>query len=126
MHAILESLGQRYVKRRGLEHISWRVCDAGLAAAPDLTKKYTTLCRYLHYDMTWARFQALATLNFQLGGVGLVLAILCGVCQVLQRLTSWNSSKPTRNRQKLSSLVVSSRSNVAQMRRTGCDIEKHC
>ncbi len=28
MHAILESLGQRYVKRRGLEHISWRVCDA--------------------------------------------------------------------------------------------------
>ena len=48
MNAILESLGQRYVKRRGLEHISWRVGDAGLAAAPDLTQKYTKLCRHLH------------------------------------------------------------------------------
>ena len=33
MHAHFETLGQGYVKRRGLEHISWRVCDAGIAAA---------------------------------------------------------------------------------------------
>jgi hypothetical protein len=72
MHAFLESLGQGYVKRRGLEHISWRVCDAGLAAAPDLTKKYITLSRYLHDGTTWSRLQAIATLNAQLGGIGLM------------------------------------------------------
>lgn len=71
LHASLQQMDLGYVRRRGLEHLSWRVCDAGLAAAGELVREYKALANYLHDGITWTRLQAIATLPENLGGLGL-------------------------------------------------------
>ena len=72
LHAYLQGLDTGYVKRRGLEHLSWRVCDAGLAAAGDLVREYKALSNYLHDGISWTRLQAIATLPADRGGLGMM------------------------------------------------------
>ena len=72
MHSHFESLGQGYVRRRGLEHLSWRVCDAGLAEAAPLVEQYNAPCRYLHDGIAWTRLKSIATLPVDAGGLALM------------------------------------------------------
>ena len=62
VHSIFERYNASYVRRRGLEHVSWNVCGAGLAAIPELVRKYRALQSYLSERGTWKRLQDIATL----------------------------------------------------------------
>ena len=72
LHAILSGLGTASVRRRGLEHLSWRVCDAGLAAAKAVVDDYRALSTYLHDGVSWTRLQEVATLPIGQGGLALM------------------------------------------------------
>ena len=72
LHAFLQSLGTGCVRKRGLEHLSWRICDAGLAAAKILGEDHKSICNYLRDGITWTRLQAIATTPADQGGLGLM------------------------------------------------------
>ena len=72
LHAWLQGLGTASVRRRGLEHLSWRVCDAGLAAAKSMVDDYKVLCNYLHDGIIWTRLREVATLPVAQGGLALM------------------------------------------------------
>jgi hypothetical protein len=69
LHRFYELLDPLYVRRRGVEHISWRVVIAGLKALG--TKPIDLLASYLHDGVTWTRLQAIATQPRATGGLAL-------------------------------------------------------
>lgn len=72
LHAFLQPLGTGCVRKRGLEHLSWRICDAGLAAAKILGEDHKSICNYLRDGIAWTRLQAIATTTVAQGGLGLM------------------------------------------------------
>ena len=73
LHALLQGLGTASVRRRGLEHLSWRVCDAGLSAAKSVADDYKLLSNYFHEGITWTRLQEVAVLSIDRGGLGIMV-----------------------------------------------------
>lgn len=71
VHAHIEEHCPLYVRRRGLEHLSWNFCSAGLNASGDLCTGYRDLCTYLREGITWHRLQEIATSPGRLGGLQL-------------------------------------------------------
>ena len=74
IHQLFDELGMGYVRKRGLEHISWRVCDAGLNESGRVAEDVRALCRYLHDGITWTRLQSIATIDVANGGLALMTA----------------------------------------------------
>ena len=72
LHNAMEKENATYVRRRGLEHISWNGCMAGLSVIGDFTKSYRGIISYLHQGGTWKRLQDIATTPVEDGGVGLM------------------------------------------------------
>ena len=71
VHALIEEVCPLYVRRRGLEHLAWNYCSAGLSACSDLCHAYRDLSTYLHEGVTWSRLKQIATSPDRLGGLGL-------------------------------------------------------
>ena len=61
VHALLEDHSPMYVRRRGLEHLSWNFCSAGLAAADPIGRTLKHLVAYLREGVTWHRLKEIAT-----------------------------------------------------------------
>ena len=85
MHSHLEGLDVGYTRRRGLEHLSWRVCNAGLEEAGDLTKQSLALSAYLHEGIAWTRLMAIATQPLHQGGLALMGATSQAFADVFAR-----------------------------------------
>ena len=67
-HALIEDHNPLYVRRRGLEHLSWNFCSAGIAAAGQLCKDLKALGTYLSEGVTWQRLKEIATTSVERGG----------------------------------------------------------
>ena len=61
-----------YVRRRGLEHISWTKCKAGLSEAGQVAADLETICTHLHTGVTWRRLHSIATAPVAQGGLNLM------------------------------------------------------
>ena len=70
IHAILETTGQGYVRRRCFAHLPWRVADQGIAAIPHHAST-AAICTYLCDGVTWTRLRAIAVQAPSAGGVGM-------------------------------------------------------
>ena len=68
VHALIEDHNPLYVRRRGLEHLSWNFCSAGIAAAGQLCKDLKSLNTYLTEGVTWQRLKEIAVCSVERGG----------------------------------------------------------
>jgi len=68
VHAMIEDISPLYVRRRGLEHLSWNFCSAGLAASGEIYKQLRQLSSYLSEGITWNRLKEIATSPVANGG----------------------------------------------------------
>ena len=67
-HGLIEEYSPLYVRRRGLEHLSWNFCSAGLAASGDMCKHMRQLSAYLRDGVTWQRLKDIAVTTPAQGG----------------------------------------------------------
>ena len=70
VHALLESARPDYVRKRCLQHLPWRVADAGTRAMPHF-KATEAANVYLRDGVTWRRLGAIAVQSVAQGGLGL-------------------------------------------------------
>ena len=72
IHAIMESEVPSYVRKRCLDHIAWRVADAGVAEMGQHAEHLQAINTYLRDGVTWKRLRAIATQSVASGGLGLL------------------------------------------------------
>ena len=68
VHATLEESSPLYIRRRGLEHLAWNFCGAGLAAAEPMSKNIKLLSSYLNDGITWTKLKQIAVNPVANGG----------------------------------------------------------